>query len=678
MVHALILKTIDDYLSPSVRFYSLKQMVDKGNSSTDIFDGPILEHGFIDGEELNEAKLRSEVRLSDIMKIIMAVPGVLLIKDISLANCSSDNGDNNVWLICLEDFQKPQLCEKSVFNYNKGVLPLNINKEQVKLYLQEMHEAEQITVQIASRDKEFDIPSGSYLGTASYTTIQNDFPDTYGINKAGLPARSSVSRKSQAKQLKAYLLFFDQILGSYFKHLGNVNQLLSVKGSIDKTYFTQAIKDIAGFDELVTNYPSANDKLLTTILFKELDNNIARRNEILDHLLARFAERFSEYSFIMKTIYGNASHEVILRNKEDFLKDYKAISKDRGNAFNYYDQLSANLWNTSNVSGVQKRISRLLGIKDYNRRHLTRSYVEIYRLINADNEEVFRWRIRDLNNEIVLSSTEEYTESYTASRELYFATLQIIQTRINEVEQVFQNGFSGRVVIDNFMISISPSGKYSYDIINPSIENTNDADWIVARRFTYYNTKDELKKSILDLIKFMKEDFTEEGMFIVEHMLLRPDVTQTIVNQNSFLPIQTANCSDCELIDPYSYRVSIVLPGYTFRFFDSDFRKLAERIIKEELPAHILAKICWVGYREYETKDPNDNDLLVFEDSYKEYLLAKTSLEQEQPETQLAGLIQSLAKLNNIYPVGRLFDCEDENEELGGKVILGKTNLGSL
>jgi hypothetical protein len=678
MVHALVLQALDGYLSTTVHFYSVQQMMDKGYTSLEIFDGPILENGFIDTKELIEAELTSEVRLSDIIKLIMNVPGVITIKDISLGNCGDGEPDANQWLICLKEYQKPVICYKSVFNYNKGLLPLNINKTQVQLYLDEFEAAKDEATDFSGHNKELKLPNGNYLDIESYTTIQNDFPDTYGIGENGLPSRASVARKSQAKQLKGYLLFFDQILGSYFKHLGQVNEILSVSGNLTKTFFTQAIKDIEGLSELVSDYPENNDEYLTEILFKQLDNNIERRNNILDHLLGRFAERFSEYVFINKSIYGTATDEVVLKTKEDFLKDYKIVSKDRGNSFNYYKQPNSNLWDTDNVSGVKKRISRLLGIKDYNRRHLSDSFVDLYHFVDSDNQLVYRWRIRDTENNIILSATDEYYDTSAANRELYFAVLQIIQTREYNVEEAFKNGISDPEVIDNIQIHQADSGKYSYDIINPLIKDEDNADRIIAKRYTYYDTLEEVKQSILDLIYFMKEVFTEEGMFIVEHMILRPDVNQTTVNPETFLPICTDECKNCEPLDPYSYRVSIVLPGYTLRFANTDFRNYMEKVIKEELPAHVLAKICWIGHRKNEIDNPAENELLQFENTYKAYLFAKTGLNQEQPETELIPFIKSLSNLSNLYPTGRLFDCSDENENQFEKIILGKTNLGSL
>ncbi len=217
-----------------------------------------------------------------------------------------------------------------------------------------------------------------YLGTSLTTTIQNDFPDTYGIGPKGLPARESVARKSQAKQLKGYLLFFDQIFASYFAHLGKVKDLLSVDNRLKRTYFTQAVSDIRGFDDLVKNYPLNDDEQLSEDLFKKLDFPVERKNKLLDHLLARFAEKFGDFAFLMKELYGTYADEAVLISKEKLLRDYPETSSQRGSAFDYFKKPEAELWDTSNVAGVQKRIARLIGMKNYNRRNLSNSFVEFY------------------------------------------------------------------------------------------------------------------------------------------------------------------------------------------------------------------------------------------------------------------------------------------------------------
>lgn len=678
-IYATILFEIENYLSPSLKRYSVKQMLDKEYTTDEIFDGPVLKNGFIDTKELKEATLRKEVRLSDIMKIIMNVKGVKLIKDISVGFCDKTITQDNKWVVCIDEGKKPVLCDKRTFNFSKGFLPLNLNYDRADTYLLQIKKDE--VHEIKEEEKDISLPEGNEINTNEYTTIQNDFPDTYGIGQEGLSVHVTNERKSKAKQLKGYLTFFDQILATYFKHLSEVKTLLSVSGQEKRTYFTQAVKDIKDFKDIVNEYPESNDTELTKLLLSQFDNNIERRNSILDHLLARFAERFGEYTFLMKALYGTATDEIVLSNKEAFLKDYKVISSNRGLAFNYKES-KENLWDTNNVSGFQKRISRLMGITNEKRRHLTEANVEVYDLLDSENKKVYRWRLKDNDGNIVLSATENYPKVALATRELYFAVLQIVQTSENEIEEAFKNNIKDETIIGFIRIHKSTPSKpsipvkYSFDVINPEKQESSP-DYIIAKQYKYYAALNDLKEALLKTITFMKKEFTEEGMFLVEHMLLRPDVTNNY--SENFLPICADDCEDCGTIDPYSYRVSIVLPGYTYRFSNPDFRRYMEDVIRQELPAHILPRICWVGDRK-EVANKNENDLLRFEKRYKEYLFAKTMLEQKQPvvNNELQNLMTAMHELNTIYPAGRLTDCSAEDEALDGRIILGQSSIGSI
>ncbi len=682
LIHAKVLIAIENYFSPTLNFYSIQQMLDKGYTTDQIFEGPILNRGFIDTKELENANLREEVRLSDLIKLIMNIEGVKFVKEISVGNCEDDIAESNDWLICIDDGKKPVLCDKSIINYNKGFLPLNLNQEQVDKYLEDLKPEATLVL-----DQELPLPEGQYFDNASYTTIQNDFPDTYGIGIDGLSARATTNRKSQAKQLKGYLLFFDKILASYFQHLGKVKELLSVSGQSENTYFTQAIKDVAGFEELVNNYNTNNDEELTNALFKEIDNNTTRRNQILDHLLARFAERFSEYTFLMKTLYGDATGEVVLRNKEAFLKDYKVISRERGNAFDYYKQPFSNLWDTNNVSGTQKRLARLLGIKDYNRRYISNSFINIKTDVDENDCKVFRWEILDTKGEPILRSTENYNSKTAAINELHFSVLQLIETSKYDLEEAFSKTIKDDTDVDNIKLNKSSlKGVYSFSVINPDFP-VSSTKRITAIHSRFYDTQEELRDGIFETLEFVENDFTEEGLFLVEHILLRPDVKEIDVNEKSFIPVCADTCENCEPVDPYSFRVSIILPGYTYRFADTDFRNYMENVIKQEIPAHVIARICWVGYRKGEVAD-EENGLFKFENAYKEFLEAKTSNTGEEEmrytdedtgeeTSKLEQFVDKLFSLQTLYPAGRLIDC-DNDDDIEGQVILGKTSLGSL
>ena len=54
-----------NFISPRVKQYSLKRMLQKGKTIEEIFNGPQLENGFIDDDELGKGEKRKELHASD-------------------------------------------------------------------------------------------------------------------------------------------------------------------------------------------------------------------------------------------------------------------------------------------------------------------------------------------------------------------------------------------------------------------------------------------------------------------------------------------------------------------------------------------------------------------------------------------------------------------------------------
>ncbi|WP_336732844.1 hypothetical protein [Chryseobacterium sp. VD8] len=721
LVHAKVLRAINNYLAPEVHFYSLKQMLEKGLTTDEIFDGPILDNGFIDTEELKASQLRREVRLSDIISEIMKIDGVKEIHEISIAGCDSVVKQTDDWMICIEKGKKPELCDLSSFSYTKGALPLNINTKKVDEYLETLRKEEEVLREDARQNKELTLPQGTSYDIGNYATILNEFPDTYGVGISGIIGNPTPEREALAKQMKGYLLFFDQILASYFKHLEKVKEVLSISGGLKRTFFTQALKNIKGFEELVSDYDE-NEDTLTDILYEELDNSVERRNEVLDHLIARFAETFSDYTFLMKSLYGKSTDEIVLNNKETFLKEYKSLSKDRGLGYNYTLDDTANVWNTDNISGVQKRIARLLGIKNYQQRNLSQTPVSIIKSVSDDGKVSYSWKVKDGNNNITLSSVNTYHIEYAATKNLHeaiYQTIQIDEEDLKNALKLLKENQTHYDLIGNIQIRMSAGGNYYLEIMDYSQPQNIMA---THKKTNPYTSLAELKKGIEELVRYFKYDFTEEGIFLVEHLLLKPafkdykliggigcmsvedtfKVFQDLEGIGSMIigksfevfpnddgdvlsgnPVDYADAlmssceEDCEydVFDPYSYRVSVVLPGFAYRFQDPDFRRYAETVIRQEIPAHILAKICWVGDRLSE-KQTAQNDLSAFEKAFKKYLSDKAKNNINNLGNSIQNLLTALTNLNNIYRPGRLLDCAiEDNDSLDGKIILGQSNI---
>jgi len=216
--------------------------------------------------------------------------------------------------------------------------------------------------------KDLPIPAGQYRELSEYESIQNDFPINYGIGEFGLPQSASAERKAQAKQLQAYLMFFDQLLANNFAQLDHVKDLFSFHKQDNKTYFSQEISSLPEeVRNLLQEYPPESEE------DKKID--LERRNRFLNYLIGQYCEKFTDYSLLL---YKSILEEKLIEDKLAFLQDYPRISADRGKAFNRLDY--SQIWDTDNVSGLKLRISRLLGIPE-TRQSLATNEIEGFHLV---------------------------------------------------------------------------------------------------------------------------------------------------------------------------------------------------------------------------------------------------------------------------------------------------------
>jgi hypothetical protein len=240
---AKIYSEIDLFLAPPVRFYSLKEMQGKGKSTEEIFQSMILDHGFIETEELVKSELKSEIHVSDLYQIIMEIEGVIAVKDLLITNYLDGvaQTDGELWCLKLGDlFNLNLYLEKSRVLFYKNNLPFRADIAQVKRLVKTLKATKQKPKLIRS-EQDLPIPSGNYRDLSQYISIQTEFPLVYGIGAEGLSTTATESRKAQAKQLKAFLMFFDQLLANYLAQLDQVKNLLSINSNIEHTYAVQPL-----------------------------------------------------------------------------------------------------------------------------------------------------------------------------------------------------------------------------------------------------------------------------------------------------------------------------------------------------------------------------------------------------------------------------------------------------
>lgn len=373
-VYAQIIYQIQQFLDPTIYFYSLSEMFDKGYTTDQIFEGPLLKHGFIEDKELLRNDRRKTIHVSDLISIIMDIPGVQAVRKIQIAGIPLDNDDNIPvesvrW--CLEiPIEKNYVARLSVTDskllFFKENLPYRANPDEAQRLLDELN-ANDRPQKLVNPSQDIPVEEGEYKDIENYFSIQEEFPLVYGTQSAGLPSTATTERRGQAKQLKGYLLFFEQLLADYLSQLFHVKDLFSMNDGkdpdgnpiINKTYFSQSLINLVPDAAPLYVNPLGHSERLQAMV-EDQATFLERRNRFLSHLAQRFAESFVDYAMIEYKVDGPKAPEELIEDKLAFLNNYPEISSRRFNAFNYLDPCE--LWSIENISGLERRVSFLAGM----------------------------------------------------------------------------------------------------------------------------------------------------------------------------------------------------------------------------------------------------------------------------------------------------------------------------
>ncbi|MEO8960802.1 MAG: hypothetical protein ABI325_02910 [Ginsengibacter sp.] len=682
-IEAEIFYAIDNYLNPSVDFYSLKELLNKNIPVDEIFTGPILQHGFVDTEQLEHTTLRNIIHTSDIINLLMDIEGVQAIRNFLMTKYDGDGNKvagsiSEKWCMDISPWHKPVLStDKSKIILFKNQFPFLSKYDEVRDTVLVLH-AIHSKAKLNGLEDDLPVPEGSKRDTESHWPLQYDFPQTYGIGQSGLPSNASEQRIAQQLQLKAYLMFYEQLLADFFSQLTNADKLFSV-APITQTYFAQFLKDIKDIEKV---YSTASATIENSIAIPDATTDLKngwqqlyeskqifedRRNRFLDHLLSRFAESFNDYALLMFRInYEDKTQEKIefkelTGAKINTLKYYPVISSERGKAFNYFPENygpltqvftidSTKLWDTDNVSGLEKRISFLTGITDVSRRFLyCIKNVEIIcgeELVEVEGEEILKC----------------------------FHTFSLVSLEGIKMNSLKYETKDAAIVAVNDAITLGADldlSNYLFDITLQLIGHSNE---ILLESEAIFNDKPSSMEVAEKLATELSKDCNDPmGLHLIEHILLRPRPVNMGDQDFDLMEVCLHDCDCLCEMDPYTFRASVVLPYWPGHFDNMDFRNYFENKIREEAPAHVMLKICWL----------NNELMREFEVRYKSWIEALAAYSFDRVANldtfKIANnlMIDILKKLHSEYPLATLHDC-DESKEGSNTVILGKTVLGTF
>lgn len=374
---AALYEVVADYMAPSVPLRSLRQMLDLGLGIDQVFEGPLLDRGFIASADLASAARRDWLRLSDLIHLLMDLPGVLAVKSLKFIVNGSISRD---WLrgVDADRCASFDIAGSAIRLQRRGV-----RVDQAAVAAQAQARFGQRMAQAAARGVRLDpqrdlaAPAGRDRQVARYRSLLHDFPQAWGIGPAGLVDSAPPQRQAQAQQLKAYLQCFDQLLANQFAQLGQARRLFALDDDGADAYFSQPVPDpdgglgLAALRQADEAGFARRLQAITEDPWGQSGRNappaglnppgLARRNQVLDHLLARFGERFANHTLLLADGQAASAEPplaALLRDKQAFLRELPQTGHDRGVGSNALAAADA-----GNLGGLVLRLSRRFGLR---------------------------------------------------------------------------------------------------------------------------------------------------------------------------------------------------------------------------------------------------------------------------------------------------------------------------
>lgn len=351
------------YLSPKISIKSHLEIYKSGIPLEDLLSGTLTEYGYIDDNELHP--WRAHFSIPDLVGKIDRIDGVrnvirlVFVDSEGTETDSIDMGGENSYLTAACLRFPPQDGDAGIKLYKTGkAYPPSMRDVETEYdRLDYKHQA------LRRQKQRFDwidalLPKATFRNISDYYSLQNHFPDVYGLNAFGVPNSAPPQRKAQAMQLKAYLLFFEQIMANFLQNVQEIPRLFSLDAQLRQTSFYQVLGNDA-VPNVEAVYQGDLDQVNTALgsLLAEFDHYGDRRNRVLDYLLGINGEKFIQASLQQFASESADVDDERIRNKIAFLKDIVDLNKNRAAAFNYHHSSS----DGTNGSGLKKKLVLLLG-----------------------------------------------------------------------------------------------------------------------------------------------------------------------------------------------------------------------------------------------------------------------------------------------------------------------------
>lgn len=357
---AEILFSTGNFLAPQLQRQPLGEAVATDQPPSKTFNGPFLEHGCIPDHQL-QPKMRT-VSAQEIASVVSCVPGVVNASDVLLYEYQNEKPTIQTQIL-IPDSMILELDSTVIemISMSRNGVRCQPNPVLVQRELKNLWSEYRRTYDVDREYREFfAFPKGEFRDVKRYYSVQNQFPDVYGISDFGLPEGTTKTRRGQAKQFKGYLLVFDQLMADFCMQLASVHQLFSLEPT-QQTYFSQSLANIV--PNVAPLLKQSYEQGLQAIVANQ-DPQIQRRNQFLSFLLSLYSEHLdtSSVNTISSGKQTGSSQTTLIRAKELLLNHLVDSTKNRGRGFDYLVADDSTLRQRRNIAGMLIKCRIQLGM----------------------------------------------------------------------------------------------------------------------------------------------------------------------------------------------------------------------------------------------------------------------------------------------------------------------------
>ncbi len=559
---AQALFTLGLFLAPEPARRSLAEQRVALAATADVFSGPMMLRGFIADDQLTD--LSDAVSVNLLVQALAASPGVLAIDSVSVAVQGQPHsyvpGDamqrpaDGIWWL-----QGTTRDNQFTIHLYRNNVPVQPNPARVRRLLDQYWKAQRRTWPLRQEyDEQFGEPAATHRDLAAYSSIQDQFPRVYGVSATGLPPGAPPARRGQAKQLKGYLMPFDQMLADYFSQVAFLRTLFSVEAGGKATYATQSLLGIVP-DVVEQELLSASYATGLAAISADTDPVDERRNAVLDLLLSLYAEQLKDsQGGSWAPGEGEAAEAALIRAKQSLLRRVAPLTRQRGRGADFRRRRSGR-----GASGVEA-ISRLqLGLLDVASEEANRAPRQNGRIWSPDNDPTAPRFGRPLPDEMAGSIGRMFRP---------VAPFVAGDDRVSPGPSATE----GRYVPDAIAATLADPSGYRIGTLSGPVSiyivcvDRNGQWWWLGEH-------DDEEQAIAAIRQLLRESrrqrvVDQARLHMVEWVMLRDALPSDAT------PDETA---------PFDFRVTAAISATRAQWRDLSWRHEAESVVRANTPAHI-------------------------------------------------------------------------------------------